>query len=113
LRDPDTGDYLGPGAYEVYIRPLGKPGGKGNITTCAYDPVEEEDVCSTNNVILARDKGKSTFGDVTKELTTITYDDEATGKTITVDIFDAALEGYFWDYDNNGLKIVQLRFYPL
>ena len=23
-----------------------------------------------------------------------------------------ALAGYFWDYDNDGLKILQLRFYP-
>ncbi|MDA1128364.1 MAG: hypothetical protein O2913_06675 [Chloroflexi bacterium] len=30
-----------------------------------------------------------------------------------VALFDAALEGYFWDYDNNGLKIVQLRFYEI
>jgi hypothetical protein len=26
-------------------------------------------------------------------------------------LFDEALEGYFWDYDNNGLKLVQMRFY--
>ena len=105
--------YFAPGAYEVYIRPLGKPGGKGNMTTCAIDPVSGEEVCSTNNVILVREKGKSTFGDVTQELTTITYFDEVSGKWITVDIFDDSLQEYFWDYDNNGLKIVQLRFYPL
>ena len=107
------GNYLAPGAYEVWIRPVGKPGGTGDITTCAFDPDIDDTVCSTNNVILFREKGKSTFGDVTKELTTVTYQDTVLNKEITVDIFDAQLEGYFWDYNNNGLKIVQLRFYPL
>ncbi|MBC2699032.1 MAG: hypothetical protein HF976_11010 [ANME-2 cluster archaeon] len=115
VTDPATGEVTEfvPGAYEVYIRPLGKPGGNGNITTCAFDSEANETVCSTNNVILVREKGKSTFGDVTQELTTITYFDEESGKWITVDIFDESLEGYFWDYDNNGLRLVQLRFYPL
>ena len=112
------GNYLAPGAYEVWIRPLGKPGGNGDITTCAIDPVSGEEVCSTNNVILVRDKGKSTFGDVTKELTTITYcvEYDTGGICIdydTVDIFDPILEDYLWSFNNNGLKIVQLRFYPL
>ena len=115
VTDPDTGEvtYFAPGAYEVYIRPLGKPGGKSNMTTCMEDTVTGETVCSTNNVILVREKGKSTFGDVTKELTTITYWDEDSEEWITVDIFDDSLQEYYWDYDNNGMKIVQLRFYPL
>jgi hypothetical protein len=29
-----------------------------------------------------------------------------------ISIFDPELYGYFWDYDNNGLRLVQLRFYP-
>ena len=28
-------------------------------------------------------------------------------------LFDNALEDYFWSYDNNGLKLLQLRFYPV
>jgi hypothetical protein len=26
-------------------------------------------------------------------------------------LFAEELEGYFWEYDNNGLKLLQLRFY--
>jgi hypothetical protein len=107
------GNYLAPGAYEVWIRPLGKPGGNGIITTCATDPDTGEEICSTDNVILVREKGKSTFGDVTKQLTTVTYYDTILEKYITVDIFDEQFEDYFWGFDNNGLKIVQLRFYPI
>jgi len=28
-----------------------------------------------------------------------------------VNLFDLCLEGYFWRYDNNGLKLLQIRFY--
>ncbi len=107
----ENGNYIGPGNYTVWIRAVGKPGGNGNITTCATDPLTLEEVCSTDNVILNRTKGQQKFTDVTKELTTITYTNSL-GKVVTVDIFDPSLYGYLWDYDNNGLKVVQLRFYP-
>ena len=106
------GNYIGPGNYTVWIRAVGKPGGNGSITTCAIDPLTLEEVCSTDNVILMRTKGQQKFTDVTKELTTITYYNATLGKYVTVDIFDPSLYGYLWDYDNNGLKTVQLRFYP-
>ena len=32
--------------------------------------------------------------------------------TATVNLFDTCLQNYFWNYDNNGLKLLQLRFYP-
>jgi len=34
----------------------------------------------------------------------------ACGST-TVSLFDPCLQGFFWDYDNNGLKLLQVRFY--
>lgn len=105
-----SGNYIGPGNYTVWVRAVGKPGGNATITTCAIDPVTTEEVCSIDNVLLVRTKGQQKFTDVTKELTTITYWDGT--KYVTVDIFDPALYGYLWDYDNNGLKTVQLRFYP-
>jgi hypothetical protein len=55
---------------------------------------------------------------VTTSLTTIELDPvldvaavDACGGT-TVGLFDPCLEGYFWAYDNRGLKLLQLRFYP-
>ncbi len=109
--NPD-GTWAGSGNYTVWARAVGTPGGNGNITTCATDPTTLEQVCSMNSTLLVRTKGKQTFADVTKQLTTITYYNATLGKTVTVDIFDSSLYGYLWSYDNNGLKVVQLRFYP-
>ena len=64
-------------------------------------------------MILTRTKGKQTFTPVTTQLTTMTFIDPTTGNPITVSIFDPALVDYFWNYQNNGLRLAQLRFYPL
>ncbi len=98
--------------YSIWARALATPGGKATITTCATDPMTSEIVCSTLNEVLTRDKGPSKFTNVTKELTTMTFIDPATGNLITVSIFDSALQDYFWNYQNNGLRLAQLRFYP-
>jgi hypothetical protein len=98
--------------YTVWARALGTPGGTADMTTCATDPTTGEIVCSTLNVLLARTKGQSQFANVTPQLTTMTFVDPTTGKTVTVPIFDNSLVGYFWNYQNNGLRLAQLRFYP-
>jgi hypothetical protein len=122
---PD-GDLSNP-VYQIYARALGKPGGQATITTCAtgegadliLGTADDEIVCSTGeNVTLLRTKGKQTFTNVTKALTTITYTDcDLVGDVVvcdevTVGIFDPALYDYFWNYDNKGLRLAQLRFYP-
>jgi hypothetical protein len=106
--DPD-GD--GETLYSVYVRALGKPGGNSTTTTCANDPVTGELVCSTENLILIRDKGKSTFTKADKYLLFIFADLDGDGTAEKYPLFDEALEGYYWDYDNRGLKLVQMRFY--
>jgi hypothetical protein len=35
------------------------------------------------------------------------------GVTEQVSLFDDALEDFFWQVDNNGLRLAQLRFYPV
>ena len=112
-------------AWEVYIRELAKPNGTGDIRTCGIDEgpdgiagtADDEVVCSSDNVLLMRETGKSKFRNVTKELTTMTVmvQDPFSLEWSEVDInlFDPMLYQYFWDYDNNGLRLVQLRFYPL
>jgi hypothetical protein len=110
-----------PGGYTVWARALGKPYGEGTLTTCATDVTgapAEGDICSTLSEVFVRGTGKSSFRNVTSNLTTITLDPvldaaavDACGGT-TVSLFDGCLEGYFWQYDNNGLKLLQLRFYP-
>ncbi len=108
-------------AYEVYARALGKPHGSATITTCAVaagddlvlGTADDELICSTENVVLVREKGKSSFTNVTKELTTIYADIDADGDLDRVGLFDEQFYSYFWDYDNNGLRLTQLRFYPI
>lgn len=118
--------------YEVYVRPLGKPGGEAEITTCAEDPDTGDEVCSTLSTVQMRTKGKSSFVDVSKELLFIELEvgvnvvegsdleaclDEAGllkgNGTATVPLFDPCLQGFFWDYDNKGLRLLQMRFYPV
>jgi hypothetical protein len=99
--------------YTVWARALGTPGGNATVTTCATDPTTGEVVCSTLNVLLLRTKGQQKFANVTTQLTTITFINPATGQPVTVSIFDPALVDYFWNYQNNGLRLAQLRFYPV
>ena len=117
-----------PGGYAVWARALGKPGDSAKVTTCASEVVTStgtvaDTVCSTQNQVFVRGTGKSSFKDVTQPLTTIVIDAvsepaafAACGGTnqtsIRVNLFDACLLGYFWAYDNNGLRLLQLRFYP-
>jgi hypothetical protein len=132
--------------YSVFVRPLGKPGGWCEITTCAdvvdsnfgdvlpknvYKEILNSDgyfggYASIEQVgyeITYRDSKKSTFANVTAQLTTIVFevwvDLDAEGDQdadeifyVRVPIFDESLEGEYWDYDNFGLKVLQVRFYP-
>ncbi|MFQ5889686.1 MAG: hypothetical protein ACE5JR_06495 [Gemmatimonadota bacterium] len=118
--------------YEVWARALGKPGGSSTTTTCAIDATGEI-YCSIYNWVALRTKGKQSFENVSSELLSGTYlidpeddpdlaacfgiadtpdfDDPAV--EVTTGLFDPCFQGYFWDYDNNGLKLLQLRFYPV
>lgn len=108
--DPD-GD--GTTSYSVYARPLGKPGGKAKATTCATDPTTGEEVCSIESTAFVRTKGKSEFSNVSKGFLTVLADLDGDAATAPerISIFDDRLQDYFWNYDNNGLKNLQLRFY--
>ena len=108
-----------PGGYTVWARALGKPGGQARMTTCAeeLDINTAGSICSTQNEVFVRDKGKSSFRNVTGALTTIVLDPVANAAVVTlcgsttVSLFDPCLQGFFWQYDNNGLKLLQVRFY--
>ncbi len=103
--------------YAIYVRGLGTPGGYADITTCAIDdngtPTDLTDdvvVCSMSTLNVTRTKGGQKFQNVTDKLTSITF--VVNGVSTTVSLFDAALYSYFWNYDNNGLRLAQLRCYP-
>lgn len=110
-----------PGTYSIYARPLGTPGGSAKLTTCAEDVTGNgsvtDAVCSTQNEVFVRGTGKSSFRNVTTNLTTIVIDPVLDAAAVTacggttVSLFDPCLEGYFWKYDNNGLRLLQIRIY--
>jgi len=111
LPDPDP-DGDGVTAYSVYARALGKPGGSSVTTTCFEEAGETW--CSTENVVLVRSTGKSTFRNVSKELLSLCLDTDGDLVCDTREfLFDRDLADYYWSYDNNGLKLAQLRFYEI
>jgi hypothetical protein len=111
LPNPDP-DNDGLTKYSVWVRPLGKPGGKSTTTTCALDEYGAE-WCSVETMVLVREKGGSKFSDVSKQLLYIYADLDGNGTLERYPLFDDALQDYFWNYDNQGLKLAQLRFYQV
>jgi hypothetical protein len=115
----------------VYARALA--GGNATITTCATEDYEYDGLkdtwCGDNGITLSPNKGRKAQ-EVTDNLLymTITVDDlvdpelaacidrgaDATDglpDSYDVYLFDRCFEDYFWNYDNNGLKNLELRFY--
>lgn len=115
LPNPDPLN-TGTTAYSVYARALGKPGGSSITKTCATvveGDLAGEELCSTYQMLLVRDKGKSSFTNVSKELLYIYADINDDGNIERVPLFDPQMEGYYWDYENTNLKLAQLRFYQV
>jgi hypothetical protein len=121
------------GTWTVWARALGTPGGKSNTTTCAttagldgvLGTADDEVVCSLSTLSMERTKGKQSFVNVSAELLSITITVDPTANTalatclgvtattdVTLSLFNGCLQNYFWNYDNQGLKLLQLRFYP-
>ena len=113
LMDPYPGTTT-TAVYKIYLRALGKPGGSMGMTTGFVDELGNY-WYSLESVNLTRTKGQSKFTDKTLELTTINVDMTNDGVTnpTRVYLFDNALWDYFWDYDNAGLKLLQMRFYVI
>jgi hypothetical protein len=120
LPNPDVNN-TGTTTYSVYARALGKPGGSASMVTGATSPGEDgifgtaddETVYSVAVLEVERSKGQSTFDNVTKYLLYIYIDLDGDGVAEHYNIFNDALQDYFWQYDNQGLKVLQLRFYDI
>jgi hypothetical protein len=112
LPNPDVNN-TGTTSYSVWARALGKPGGSSKTTTCATDPTTGEVWCSVYSLVETRSTGKSTFTDVSRDLLYIYVDLNGDGVPERYNLFNDALQDYFWNYDNSGLKLLQLRFYQV
>lgn len=111
LPNPDP-DNDGITEYSVYARALGGPGGSSTTTTCAFDS-DGTQWCSSQHMVLVRSSGKSWAKNVSKELLYIYADLDGNGQDERYPLFSDALQDYYWSYDNNGLKLAQLRFYEI
>jgi hypothetical protein len=118
--DPD-GD--GVTAYSVFIRALGKPGGKATIQSCYTFNGEEwcavDFAGGVEPVTVERTRGQQKFENVSKDLLFVDVCvefDAVTGDCLEVDqiaLFSDDNLGYLWSYDNKGLRLAQLRFYEI
>lgn len=112
LPNPDP-DNDGTTVYSVFARALGKPLGTSTTTTCFDDYQTATKYCSAYQMVLTRHKGKSTFENVTQQLLYVYVDYDNDGDLDRFPLFSDPLDDYFWEYDNNGLKLAQLRFYEI
>jgi len=122
--DGECSFQLGPGTYQVYIVAKGKPGGTTDITGW----VEYTDATGTVYYYLNVGSVHVTKSKQWQDATHIFYvsDNEDPNGIVTtgglgmwvfqylsalnaMDEYENA--AYFWQYDNNGNKLVQVRFY--
>jgi hypothetical protein len=116
LPNPDDGS--GNLTYSVWVRALGKPGGSASMTTCFTETLTNTTWCNSGvlGVGLKRLAGGQKFVDVSGQLLQVCAN-VSTTPTVTilqlVPLFSSLGTNYFWQYDNTGLKLVQMRFYPI
>jgi hypothetical protein len=130
LPAPDE-DGDGTTAYSVYVRTLGKPGGKATLQSCYVENGEEWCAVDFDGGVepieLERTAGRSRFENVSKDLLYVDYcvewaagddgelgtDDDVCTEVDQIALFSDDLIDYLWKYDNEGMKLVQLRFYEI
>jgi hypothetical protein len=112
---PDAGDYYvcgtGISVYSVFARALGNPRGTAVMMLCGLDDLGLP-VCGLDNQLKLDASGRpAKFENVTANLLYI-YNVTINGVFYKrIPLFSDVLQDYFWNYDNNGLKLLQLRFY--
>jgi hypothetical protein len=105
--DPDGN---GTTDYSVFARALGSPTGSAIVTTCGTDPTGELE-CSIISLALDASTRPAKFTNVSKYLLYIYADVNEDTTVDRVPLFAQNWQSFYWDYDNNGLKLAQLRFY--
>ena len=109
LPNPDPTN-SGTSTYSVYAAARGKPLGSATAQTCFTDLTTNTPYCSIEVMTLSRKFGQNTFDNVTKDLL---YAYACVNGTVKrVPLFSDQTSDWYWQYDNNGLRNAQLRFYP-
>ena len=123
LPNPDP-DLDGTTSYSVYYRALGKPGGKATMQSCYEDATGTWCAAKFDGgvepITIERTKGTvPKFVNVSKDLLFVDFCTQwdITGTIcLNVDqipLFSNGALLYSWSYDNEGLKLAQLRFYEI
>jgi len=116
LPNPDNG--TGQLAYSVWVRSLGKPGGSASMASCFTEFETATTWCNSGSLVVSLNRvaGGQKFVDVSKQLLQVCADvnsDPLVTDLQLVSLFSSLGTDYFWQYDNNGLKLAQMRFYPI
>lgn len=112
LPKPDAG-LDGTLDYSVFVK-VTSPKGSANMTTCYWDAQDQAQYCMTGMTLNLSKANYPKFQNVSKNLLTVCAN---TGTTTTPDFkvkplfWDGGL-GYWWEYDNSGLRKASFRFYP-
>lgn len=132
IPDPCVGEDSTDGCtpmYHIWAR-VKAGSGSATITTCADETGTgfdgSDDIwCGDNGVTLSKQSAFKAVnvtdnllnmnitidGTVDTELATCVGTSTTGLETIKIYLFDQCFENYFWNYDNNGLKNLELRFY--
>jgi hypothetical protein len=105
LPNPDPTN-SGVSEYSVYVKRKAKSGRGAVLTTCAEDD-SGSTFCSLNSVVFVK-HGKKL--NATKYLLYLYADIDTNGTVDRVPLFDARLQNYYWEYDNDGVKKAVLKF---
>jgi hypothetical protein len=116
LPNPDNG--TGQLAYSVWVRAGGKPGGSASMASCFTEFSTASTWCNSGELVVSvnRVAGGQKFVDVSKQLLQVCADVNVDPLVTTlqlVPLFSDLGTDYFWQYDNTGLKLAQMRFYPI
>jgi hypothetical protein len=102
----------GTSVYSVFARALGNPRGTAVMMLCGLAEDGITEVCGTTNQLTLDASGRpAKFENVTANLLYL-YNVTIDGVLYKrIPLFSDVLQDYFWSYYNNGLKLLQLRFY--
>jgi hypothetical protein len=102
--------------YSVFVRGLGKKGKSASIEPGFIDEYGNEWYSTATVTVESkndRSKGNNKFTNVSRELLYVYVDMDGDGSDERYPLFCEELWEFFWDYDNSGLKLCQMRFYEI
>src|SRR5437870_8749666 len=93
-------------AYSVYVRALTK--GSASVSSCFTDTTTNETFCNAGELVVSLSKTTPPkFVNVSKDLLQVCVNGSLQP------LFGKTNYDYFWNYDNQGLRLAQMRFYPI